>query len=154
MPPPGRTLVIGLGNGGVIINISTFAAFEPDPAFPTSGVFRAGLAAYTKLFADKYAADNVPDLRTVADLGKPPPPNDPAGGFSRRHHLLEARTCVPPAVPRRRPYHTPRGERDLVKLCRSPPRAGLCMGREGFPVSPGVSIGVRIPADLILARGK
>ncbi|MEM8916156.1 MAG: SDR family oxidoreductase [Pseudomonadota bacterium] len=44
---------------GVIINISTFAAFEPDPTFPTSGVFRAGLAAFTKLFADKYAADNV-----------------------------------------------------------------------------------------------
>ncbi len=45
--------------GGAIINISTFAAFEPDPVFPTSGVFRAGLAAYTKLFADKYAPDNV-----------------------------------------------------------------------------------------------
>ncbi|MEQ9695164.1 SDR family oxidoreductase [Shimia sp. SDUM112013] len=44
---------------GVIINISTFAAFEPDPVFPTSGVMRAGLAAYTKLFSDKYAADNV-----------------------------------------------------------------------------------------------
>ncbi len=45
--------------GGSIVNISTFAAFEPDPLFPTSGVFRAGLAAFTKLFADKYAADNV-----------------------------------------------------------------------------------------------
>lgn len=44
---------------GVIINISTFAAFEPDPVFPTSGVFRAGLAAYTKLFSDKYAVDNI-----------------------------------------------------------------------------------------------
>ena len=44
---------------GTIINISTFAAFEPDPVFPTSGVFRAGLAAFTKLFADRYAADNV-----------------------------------------------------------------------------------------------
>ena len=44
---------------GSIVNISTFAAFEPDPAFPTSGVFRAGLAAFTKLFADRYAADNV-----------------------------------------------------------------------------------------------
>jgi len=44
---------------GVIVNISTFAAFEPDPLFPTSGVFRAGLAAYTKLFADKYAAENI-----------------------------------------------------------------------------------------------
>ncbi len=45
--------------GGSIINISTFAAFEPDPVFPTSGVFRAGLAAFTKLFSDKYAADNI-----------------------------------------------------------------------------------------------
>jgi len=45
--------------GGSIINISTFAAFEPDPVFPTSGVFRAGLAAFTKLFADQYAAHNV-----------------------------------------------------------------------------------------------
>lgn len=44
---------------GAIINISTFAAFEPDPAFPTSGVFRAGLAAYSKLFADEYAAQNI-----------------------------------------------------------------------------------------------
>jgi NAD(P)-dependent dehydrogenase (short-subunit alcohol dehydrogenase family) len=44
---------------GVIINISTFAAFEPDPVFPTSGVFRAGLAAFTKLFADKYAGENI-----------------------------------------------------------------------------------------------
>ncbi len=45
--------------GGSIINISTFAAFEPDPLFPTSGVFRAGLASFTKLFADKMAAKNV-----------------------------------------------------------------------------------------------
>ncbi|MCT8267210.1 SDR family oxidoreductase [Afifella sp. JA880] len=45
--------------GGTIINISTYAVFEPDPLFPTSGVFRAGLAAFTKLFSDKYAADNL-----------------------------------------------------------------------------------------------
>ena len=44
---------------GVIINISTFATFEPDPIFPTSGVFRAGLASFTKLFADKYALENI-----------------------------------------------------------------------------------------------
>jgi NAD(P)-dependent dehydrogenase (short-subunit alcohol dehydrogenase family) len=44
---------------GAIVNISTFAAFEPDPLFPTSGVFRAGLASFTKLFADKYAADGL-----------------------------------------------------------------------------------------------
>jgi NAD(P)-dependent dehydrogenase (short-subunit alcohol dehydrogenase family) len=45
--------------GGAIVNISTFAAFEPDPLFPTSGVFRAGLAAFTKLYADKYAPENI-----------------------------------------------------------------------------------------------
>ncbi len=45
--------------GGAIINISTFATFEPDPLFPTSGVFRAGLASFTKLFSDRYAARNV-----------------------------------------------------------------------------------------------
>ncbi|SLN26640.1 SDR family oxidoreductase [Oceanibacterium hippocampi] len=51
--------VMSAQGGGAIVNISTFAAFEPDPLFPTSGVFRAGLAAFTKLFADKYASDNV-----------------------------------------------------------------------------------------------
>lgn len=45
--------------GGSIINISTFAAFEPDPLFPTSGVFRAALAAFSKLFADKFASENI-----------------------------------------------------------------------------------------------
>ncbi len=44
---------------GVIVNISTFAAFEPDPVFPTSGVFRSGLAAFAKLYSDQYAADNI-----------------------------------------------------------------------------------------------
>ena len=53
------TPVMQQQQSGVIINISTFAAFEPDPVFPTSGVFRAGLAAYTKLFSDQYAAENI-----------------------------------------------------------------------------------------------
>jgi NAD(P)-dependent dehydrogenase (short-subunit alcohol dehydrogenase family) len=46
-------------HSGAIINISTAWAFEPSPMFPTSAIFRAGLAAFTKLFADQYAADNV-----------------------------------------------------------------------------------------------
>lgn len=45
--------------GGVIINISTAWAFEPSDLFPTSAVFRSGLAAFSKIFADTYAADNV-----------------------------------------------------------------------------------------------
>jgi NAD(P)-dependent dehydrogenase (short-subunit alcohol dehydrogenase family) len=53
------TPVMQAQRSGSIVNISTFAAFEPDPVFPTSGVFRAGLAAFTKLFADRYAAENI-----------------------------------------------------------------------------------------------
>lgn len=53
------TPIMQAQRSGSIINISTFAAFEPDPVFPTSGVFRAGLAAFAKLFADKYAAENI-----------------------------------------------------------------------------------------------
>ena len=45
--------------GGAIVNISSFAAVEPDAAFPTSAVFRAGLAAFTRLYADQYAADGI-----------------------------------------------------------------------------------------------
>ena len=45
--------------GGSIVNISTYATFEPEALFPTSGVFRAGLAAFTKLYADEYAADAI-----------------------------------------------------------------------------------------------
>ena len=45
--------------GGAIINISTAWVAEPSPMFPTSAVFRAGLAAFTKLFADEHAARQV-----------------------------------------------------------------------------------------------
>jgi len=44
---------------GVIINISTAWAFEPSAMFPTSAVFRAGLASFTKVFAETYAGDNI-----------------------------------------------------------------------------------------------
>ncbi|MCR4266351.1 SDR family oxidoreductase [Nitratireductor sp. ZSWI3] len=53
------TPIMQAQKSGSIVNISTYATFEPEAAFPTSGVFRAGLAAFTKLFADKYAADNI-----------------------------------------------------------------------------------------------
>jgi NAD(P)-dependent dehydrogenase (short-subunit alcohol dehydrogenase family) len=44
---------------GAVVNISTYATFEPEAMFPTSGVFRAGLAAFTKLYCDRYAADGI-----------------------------------------------------------------------------------------------
>jgi NAD(P)-dependent dehydrogenase (short-subunit alcohol dehydrogenase family) len=51
--------IMAAQKAGAIVNVSTAWVFEPSPMFPTSAVFRAGLAAYTKLFADSYAADNV-----------------------------------------------------------------------------------------------
>ena len=45
--------------GGAIVNISSAWAFEPSELFPTSAVFRAGLAAFTKLFADRYAPEGI-----------------------------------------------------------------------------------------------
>ena len=53
------TPIMQAQKAGVILNISTAWAFEPSAMFPTSAVFRSGLAAFTKLFADTYAPDNV-----------------------------------------------------------------------------------------------
>lgn len=45
--------------GGAIVNISTAWIDEPSPMFPTSAVARAGLQAFTKLYADQYAAQGI-----------------------------------------------------------------------------------------------
>ena len=44
---------------GSIINISTYAIFEPEESFPTSGVMRAGLSSFTKIYSDQYAKYNI-----------------------------------------------------------------------------------------------
>ncbi len=44
---------------GSIINISTYAIFEPEKSFPTSGVIRAGLSSFTKIYSDEYAKYNI-----------------------------------------------------------------------------------------------
>ena len=53
------TPIMQAQGGGAIVNISTAWAFEPSELFPTSTVFRAGLANFTKIFADSYAAKNI-----------------------------------------------------------------------------------------------
>ncbi|SFB09218.1 NAD(P)-dependent dehydrogenase, short-chain alcohol dehydrogenase family [Rhizobium sp. NFR07] len=53
------TPIMQAQKSGAVINISTAWAFEPAAMFPTSAVFRAGLASYTKIYADTYAADNI-----------------------------------------------------------------------------------------------
>lgn len=45
--------------GGAIINISSAWTFEPSDLFPTSAVFRAGLASFTKIFTQTYADANI-----------------------------------------------------------------------------------------------
>ncbi len=44
---------------GAFVNITTFAAFEPSLAFPVSCAYRAAVGAYTKLYADRYAENNI-----------------------------------------------------------------------------------------------
>ena len=40
--------------GGAFVNVSTFGAIEPSLAFPVSSAVRAGLGAFTTLFAERY----------------------------------------------------------------------------------------------------
>ena len=40
--------------GGTIVNISTSSPFEPNPRYPVSATFRAGLASFVKLYTDEY----------------------------------------------------------------------------------------------------
>ncbi|GGK21325.1 SDR family oxidoreductase [Salinarimonas ramus] len=53
------TPIMQAQKSGAIVNVSSFAAVEPDPVFPTSAVFRAALSAWTKLYADRYAPDGI-----------------------------------------------------------------------------------------------
>ncbi len=40
---------------GAFVNVSSFAAFEPDADFPVSAALRTALASFAKLYADRYA---------------------------------------------------------------------------------------------------
>ncbi|HEY5210920.1 MAG TPA: SDR family oxidoreductase [Stellaceae bacterium] len=51
-------LMIAQG-GGAIINLSSFAAVEPDLAFPVSSPLRAALGNFAKLYAARYAARKI-----------------------------------------------------------------------------------------------
>ena len=51
--------IMAAQGGGAVVNISTAWAFEPSAMFPTSAVFRAGLASFIKIVADTYAPQQV-----------------------------------------------------------------------------------------------
>lgn len=62
--------------GGSIVNITTYAAFEPTSMFPASCVYRIGVSSFAKLYADRYGADNIrmncllPGFTDSLDVGK------------------------------------------------------------------------------------
>ena len=80
---------------GTIVNVATFAVCGPDPDFPPSAVFRAGLAGYTKLFADKYAAKGVRMNNVLPGFIDSLPEKDdrlariPAGRYAKVQELSE-----------------------------------------------------------------
>ena len=53
------TPIMQHAGSGSIVNISSFAAFEPEERFTVSACIRAGLSSFTKLYADKYAKDGI-----------------------------------------------------------------------------------------------
>lgn len=70
------TPIMQAQGGGSIVNITTYAAFEPSLWFPASCVYRAGVSSFTKLYADRYGQDNIrmncllPGFTDSLDVGK------------------------------------------------------------------------------------
>lgn len=62
--------------GGSIVNVTTYAAFEPSLWFPASCVYRAGVSSFAKLYADRYGPQNIrmnclmPGFTDSLDVGK------------------------------------------------------------------------------------
>ena len=53
------TPVMEAQGGGAIVNVTTYAALEPSLWFPASCVYRAGVSAFAKLYADRYGPKNI-----------------------------------------------------------------------------------------------
>ncbi len=53
------TPVMQRQGGGAVVNISSFAAVMPEQAMPVSSVMRAALSSFTRLYAEKHAADRI-----------------------------------------------------------------------------------------------
>lgn len=62
--------------GGSIVNVTTYATFEPSLWFPASCVYRAGVSSFTKLYSDRYGPANIrmnclaPGFTDSLDVGK------------------------------------------------------------------------------------
>lgn len=45
--------------GGVIVNTTTYSAYEPDLTYPVSSALRAALGSFAKMYSDRYADKNI-----------------------------------------------------------------------------------------------
>jgi NAD(P)-dependent dehydrogenase (short-subunit alcohol dehydrogenase family) len=70
------TPIMEAQGGGSIVNVTTYAAFEPSLWFPASCVYRAGVSSFAKLYADRYGPKNIrmnclmPGFTDSLDVGK------------------------------------------------------------------------------------
>ncbi|MEY4982886.1 MAG: hypothetical protein RIR62_1152 [Pseudomonadota bacterium] len=70
------TPIMEAQGGGAIVNVTTYAAFEPSALFPASCVYRAGVSSFAKLYADRYGPKNIrmnclmPGFTDSLDVGK------------------------------------------------------------------------------------
>lgn len=53
------TPLMQAAGGGSIVNVSTFSALDPIADFPISSTLRAGLAAFTRLYSERYGRDGI-----------------------------------------------------------------------------------------------
>ncbi len=89
------TPVMQAQGGGAIVNISTFAAFEPELGFPVSSALRAALAGFTKLYADRYAASGLRMNNVLPGFVENYPPTEenlariPAGRYAGLVEIAE-----------------------------------------------------------------
>lgn len=70
------TPVMEAQGGGSIVNVTTYAALEPSLMFPASCAYRAAVSSFTKLYADRYGAQNIrmnclaPGFTDSLDVGR------------------------------------------------------------------------------------
>ncbi|MEO6564609.1 MAG: SDR family oxidoreductase [Casimicrobiaceae bacterium] len=79
--------------GGAFVNISTFAAFEPDARFPISCSLRSALGSFCKLFADQEAPHGIRMNNLLPGFIDTRPVNEairatiPAGRYGRAEEI-------------------------------------------------------------------
>ena len=81
--------------GGSFVNISTFAAFEPDARFPVSCSLRAALGSFCKLYADQEAKHGIRMNNVLPGFIDTRPVNEtiragiPAGRYGRAEEIAK-----------------------------------------------------------------